>query len=146
MSDREYRILIAEDNAADIYLIQEALRMPRFSHRLEIADNGEEMLKMIARIEEDPAQICPDLFLLDLNLPRRSGDEVLAYIRQSSRCGRVPVIVITSSDSPRDRNRTRELGASYYFRKPADLEKFLAIGGIVRQILEQHADAVPQFS
>ena len=72
------------------------------------------------------------------------GDEILARIRQSSRCAGVPVIVITSSDSPQDRARARDLGASFYFRKPADLEKFMAIGGIVRGFLETQKDAAPQ--
>lgn len=143
MADSPYRILIAEDNPADVYLIEEALRRHDFTYRLETADNGEDMLKMIASIERDPSQSCPDLFLVDLNLPRRPGDEVLARIRESSRCAHVPVIVITSSDSPQDRARARELGASFYFRKPADLELFMSIGDIVREILENRADSVP---
>jgi two-component system, chemotaxis family, response regulator Rcp1 len=144
MSEILYRIWIAEDNPADVYLIQEALRRHEFAYRLETAENGEEMLKMIAALDHDPSASCPDLFLIDLNLPRKPGDEILARIRQSSRCAHVPVIVITSSDSPRDRARVRELGASFYFRKPADLEKFMAIGGIVREFLETRPDEIPQ--
>jgi chemotaxis family two-component system response regulator Rcp1 len=139
MTEPGYRILIAEDNPADVYLINEALKRQLFAYRLETADNGEEMLNRIAKIDQDPSQSCPDIFLLDLNLPRRSGDEILARIRKSSRCAHVPVIVITSSDSPQDRAKVRELGASFYFRKPADLERFMAIGGIVRQFLEGEA-------
>jgi two-component system, chemotaxis family, response regulator Rcp1 len=136
MADRPYRIWIAEDNAADVYLIEEALRRQEFTYRLATAGNGEEMLNMISALEQNAAETCPDLFLIDLNLPRRSGDEILAQIRQSSRCAHVPAIVITSSDSPRDRARAHDLGASFYFHKPADLEKFMAIGGIVRHFLE----------
>ena len=132
-----YRIWIAEDNPADVYLIEEALRRYGFSYRLEVADNGEDMLKMIAGIDQDPLALCPDLFLIDLNLPKRPGDEILARIRQTSRCAHVPAIVITSSDSPLDRARARDLGASFYFRKPADLERFMAIGGIVRDFLTE---------
>ena len=136
MADTSYRIWIAEDNPADVYLIEEALRRHEFAYHLRTADNGEDMLNMIAKLEPGPAESCPDLFLIDLNLPRRPGDEILARIRQSSRCAHVPVIVITSSDSPQDRARARELGASFYFRKPADLERFMAIGGIVRDFLK----------
>jgi two-component system, chemotaxis family, response regulator Rcp1 len=143
MPQNPYRIWIAEDNGADVYLIDEALRRNEFAYRLTTADNGEDMLKLIADLDRDPSQTCPDLFLIDLNLPRRSGDEILAHIRQSSRCARVPAIVITSSDSPQDRARARELGASFYFRKPADLEKFMAIGGIVRKFLEAHNGGGP---
>jgi chemotaxis family two-component system response regulator Rcp1 len=139
-----YRIWIAEDNPADVYLIQEAMRRHEFEYQLEVADNGEDMLKKLARLEQDPSASCPDLFLIDLNLPKRPGDEILERIRQSSRCAHVPAIVITSSDSPRDRARARELGASFYFRKPADLERFMAIGGIVRDFLEKESDGVPQ--
>jgi two-component system, chemotaxis family, response regulator Rcp1 len=136
--------MIAEDNAADIYLIEEALRRRDFAYLLETATNGEDMLNRIARIDRDPSETCPDLFLLDLNLPRRPGDEILERIRNSSRCAHVPVIVITSSDSPRDRARARELGASFYFRKPPDLEKFMAIGQIVQDILR--GDTIRQAS
>lgn len=144
MAERSYQIWIAEDNPADVYLIEEALRRHEFAYGLAIAGNGEDMLNMIARMERDPAENCPDLFLIDLNLPRRSGAEILAKIRQSQRCAQVPAIVITSSDSPQDRAQARELGASYYFRKPADLEKFMAIGGVVRKFLESRPEGAPQ--
>ena len=78
MPETPYRIWIAEDNPADVYLIEEALRRHQFEYRLETADNGEDMLKMIAGVDQDPSLSCPDLFLIDLNLPRRPGDEVLA--------------------------------------------------------------------
>ena len=142
-SENTYRIWIAEDNPADVYLIEEALRRHEFTYRLTTADNGEDMLNMIARLDRDPSESCPDLFLIDLNLPRRSGDEILARLRKSGRCAQVPAIVITSSDSPQDRARVRELGASFYFRKPADLERFMAIGEIVRKFLEKQTDSVP---
>jgi chemotaxis family two-component system response regulator Rcp1 len=143
MTEIPYRIWIAEDNPADVYLIEEALRRHDFTYRLTTADNGEDMLNMIATLDRDPSQSCPDLFLIDLNLPRRSGDEILAQLRRSHRCGQVPAIVITSSDSPQDRARASELGASFYFRKPADLERFMAIGGIVRKFLEAEASVPP---
>jgi CheY-like chemotaxis protein len=146
MEGNAYRIWIAEDNPADVYLIEEALRRHQFAYLLKTADNGEDMLKMIAELDRDPGESCPDLFLVDLNLPRRSGDEILAGIRKSNRCAQVPAIVITSSDSPQERDRVRQLGASFYFRKPADLEKFMAIGGIVRRYLETQTDGVPQAS
>jgi CheY-like chemotaxis protein len=136
MPNTPYRILIAEDNAADVYLVEEALRRHAVKYRLEIADNGEDMMKLIEKIEWDPAESCPDIFLIDLNLPRRSGDEILARIRQSVKCAAVPVVVITSSDSAQDRARVKELGGSFYFRKPADLERFMSIGGIVLEFVQ----------
>ena len=144
MAESPYRIWIAEDNPADVYLIEEALRRHEFTYRLATAGNGEDMLNMIARLDQDPTESCPDLFLIDLNLPRRSGAEILALIRRSNRCAKIPAIVITSSDSPQDRARASELGASFYFRKPADLEKFMAIGGVVRKFLEPQTDGAPR--
>ena len=143
MADGAYRILMAEDNAADVYLVNQALQLQQLAYHLETADNGEDMLKMIARIDRDLSQTCPDLFLVDLNLPKRPGDEILAHIRDSNRCSDVPVIVITSSDSPQDRARARELGASFYFRKPTDLERFMSIGQIVRDFLEPQPGVAP---
>ena len=143
MAENPYRIWIAEDNPADVYLIEEALRRHEFTYRL---DDGRQWRRHVEHDREarpEPAESCPDLFLIDLNLPRRSGDEILARLRHSSRCSQVPAIVITSSDSPQDRARARELGASFYFRKPADLERFMAIGGIVRKFLETQTDGVP---
>ncbi len=110
MAEISYRIWIAEDNPADVYLVEEALRRHEFAYALRTADNGETMMNMIAELERDPSESSPDVFLIDLNLPRRSGDEILARIRQTNRCAHTPVIVITSSDSPQDRARTRELG------------------------------------
>ena len=143
MADGAYRILMAEDNAADVYLVNQALQLQRLDYHLETADNGEDMLNMIASIDRDLSQTCPDLFLVDLNLPKRPGDEILAHIRDSNRCSAVPVIVITSSDSPQDRARARELGASFYFRKPPDLERFMSIGQIVRDFLEPQRGVAP---
>jgi CheY-like chemotaxis protein len=143
MAQNAYRIWIAEDNPADVYLIEEALRRHQFDYRLTTAGNGEDMLNLIAGLDENPSEQCPDLFLIDLNLPRRSGDEILEHIRHSKRCAQVPAIVITSSDSPQDRARARQLGASFFFRKPADLERFMMIGGIVRNFLEPQNDGVP---
>jgi two-component system, chemotaxis family, response regulator Rcp1 len=143
MADSFYRIWIAEDNPADVYLIGEALRRLEFTYRLATAGNGEDMLNMIARLDQDPSESCPDIFLIDLNLPRRSGAEILAHIRQSHRCAKIPAIIITSSDSPQDRAQARELGASFYFRKPADLEKYMAIGEVVRDFLQPQTDGAP---
>lgn len=143
MAELAYRIWIAEDNPADVYLIEEALRREGFPYRLQIADNGEDMMNKIAALDQNPNEKPPDLFMIDLNLPRRSGADILAGIRRSSSCAHVPVIIITSSDSPEDRSRTRELGASYYFRKPPELDRFLSIGGIVGRLLTTPVDPAP---
>jgi CheY-like chemotaxis protein len=73
--------------------------------------------------------------LLDLNLPRRTGDEILLKMRQSPEWTGVPVVVVTSSNSPHDRDRAARLGANHYFRKPADYEEFMRLGAVVRSVI-----------
>lgn len=93
------------------------------------------------KADTDPAFDCPDLVLLDLNLPRATGSRVLTRIRQSRRCEATPIIIITSSDSPLDRENSANLGATDYFQKPGDLAGFMQLGRIVRDALGQKAAA-----
>jgi chemotaxis family two-component system response regulator Rcp1 len=94
---------------------------------------GESLLKYVESIEAGQAD-CPEMLLLDINLPRYSGTEILERFRLG-RCTEVPAIVITSSDSPRDRAEAARLGVLHYFRKPQDYDEFMKIGGIVRNAL-----------
>jgi DNA-binding response OmpR family regulator len=77
----------------------------------------------------------PHLVLLDLNLPRRSGDQILQHLRHSDRCKDIPVVVVTSSDSPRDKAEMSRLGATRYFRKPSRLDEFMRLGPLVRELV-----------
>jgi CheY-like chemotaxis protein len=77
----------------------------------------------------------PSLALLDLNLPRANGNRILTRIRQSPRAGSIPIIIVTSSDSPLDRDAAAKLGASGYFQKPGDLAGFMQLGQVVRDAL-----------
>jgi CheY-like chemotaxis protein len=92
------------------------------------------MLRTIERIDAGEMP-CPDVVLLDLNLPRRNGTEVLARIRESPSCGQVPVIVVTSSNARRDRETMVRLGASEYFHKPSDYDGFMSLGEVVRRVV-----------
>ena len=78
-----------------------------------------------------------DLILLDLNLPKIDGSTVLSELRQHPESARVPVIVVTSSDSPKDKARMAQLGISYYFRKPTEYDEYMQLGGIVKQVMDQ---------
>jgi DNA-binding response OmpR family regulator len=79
----------------------------------------------------------PGLLLIDLNIPRKDGTHVLSRLRRSPRCGEIPVIMISSSDSPVDRGRALELGVKEYFRKPSSLVEFMSLGKTVRRVLDE---------
>lgn len=106
---------------------------------LIVVEDGQAALHFIEHADSDGQVVCPDLVLLDLNLPRATGSRVLTRIRQSPRCAGVPIIIITSSDSPLDRESAARLGATGYFQKPGDLAGFMQLGRIVRDALEKNA-------
>jgi DNA-binding response OmpR family regulator len=133
----QIEILLAEDNRADVTLVEEALRLHELNAKLYIMDDGEKAIRFIDDLDRNPDAQCPQLFLLDLNLPRRTGEEVLARKLESEKCRNIPVIILTSSDSPRDRAMTTRLGANRYFRKPPSFDGFMQIGAIVREVISQ---------
>lgn len=124
------KILLAEDNPADVYLIEEALREHKVPFELTVAEDGEAAIGMIL-----DGTISPNLILLDLNMPKRSGAEVLGRLRSKAAGAAIPVIVLTSSDSPTDREEALRLGATCYIRKPTGLDEFLEIGATIKQLL-----------
>lgn len=131
---RMLKVLLAEDNPADVYLIREALREHGVECQISVASDGRRVLELIAKAEpletEDLA-----LIILDLNLPLHDGIEILRQLRGSSALAHVPVVVLTSSDSPRDRVIASELGAASYLRKPSNLEQFLELGAVFKDLL-----------
>lgn len=110
------------------------MRLENLPLDLLVAQDGEQAIDFIARAEADPGAAGPDLLLLDINLPKRDGFDVLRYVRASERCRNAPVLVITSSDSPSDRQQAAELGAGY-FQKPPSYEEFMKLGGVLRKML-----------
>lgn len=132
------RILLAEDNDGDVFLVRRALEKRGLPHELVLAHNGEEALIWLDHHQgEKNGDARPDLILLDLNLPRVDGGQLLSHIRKSDTFSRTPVIVLTSSDSPKDRQMALELGANLYFRKPTDLASFMDLGRIVEETLRE---------
>jgi len=130
--------VIAEDNKADLALIQRALKQSGIEANFHIAEDGEKVIRFFERADADPAAPCPDLLLLDINLPRFKGGDILRKLRTSSRCKEILVLVVTSSDSTRDRAEMDALGANGYFRKPSAFSEFMALGEIVRDLLARH--------
>jgi CheY-like chemotaxis protein len=128
-------ILLAEDNLGDVLLVQLALREHHIVHELHVVRDGGEALAFVARMGQPEGTPCPDLLLLDLNMPKADGAEVLEEFRKHPACAHTPVIAVTSSDTPKDRTLMAALGVDRYFRKPSDLEAFLKLGGVVREVI-----------
>jgi CheY-like chemotaxis protein len=132
---RPWQILIAEDSKPDVFLIRQALQKAGIKAQLHVVDDGEKTVRFFERADADPEAPRPDLVLLDINLPRYKGTEVLRNLRASSRCKDALVLVVTSSDSSRDREVMDALGANGYFRKPSEYSEFMTLGQIVRDLL-----------
>jgi CheY-like chemotaxis protein len=116
--------------------VREAIKMENLPLEVHIAPDGERAIDLIATAENDPAAPCPHVLLIDINLPRIDGFEVLRRIRASAKFKNIPVLVVTSSDSPADQREAAKLGARY-FRKPVTYDEFMKIGGFLRQFLEE---------
>ncbi|MGI8746636.1 MAG: response regulator [Bryobacteraceae bacterium] len=129
-------ILLAEDNRGDILLVQQALEEHHIPHELHVVTDGEEALHFVTRMGKPGEAPCPDVLLLDLNLPKADGYQVLSEFRQHPECAHTPVIVVTSSDAPKDRAGMAALGIARYFRKPSELDAFMQLGAVVREVVE----------
>ena len=127
------RILIIEDHAPDVYLVKEALRASRVTFELIHLGDGSAAR---AYLTDVPSAGVPDLIFLDLNIPKADGLELLRMIRSWPHLAHVPVAVITSSCSPKDKEEAYRQGANLFITKPAGLSEFLAvIGGAAKHLL-----------
>jgi CheY-like chemotaxis protein len=130
-------VLLAEDNPGDVFLVRRALEKHGLRDvELVVVEDGQAALRYVERVDADDSMDCPTLALLDLNLPRATGNRILTRIRQSLRCKEIPIIIVTSSDSPLDRDAASQLGATAYFQKPGDLAGFMHLGQVVRDALD----------
>lgn len=133
-------ILLAEDNPADVYLIREALSEHGVEFKMRVVSDGRELLRIITGEEPNAETKNLKLIILDLNLPRHDGIEILERLRDTD-LAHVPVVVLTSSDSPRDRQLATSLGAARFLRKPSGLEQFLSLGAVFKDLLQQREGA-----
>ncbi len=131
MIPKMIEILLVEDNPGDVRLIQEALKENKLRNQLHVAKDGAEALDFLRRAVAFADAPRPDLILLDLNLPKKDGHEVLSDIKEDPDLKRIPVVVLTTSDDEHDILASYNLHANAYVTKPLDLEQFL---NIVRQI------------
>jgi CheY-like chemotaxis protein len=121
-------ILLVEDNQVHVWVVREALRTHQIEHELFVATDGEQAIEFVGRMGRHASTPYPDMVLLDLNLPKADGAEVLRELRQHPVGARTLAIVVTSSDSAKDRARVAALGISRYFLKPTDFAEFLHLG------------------
>jgi DNA-binding response OmpR family regulator len=126
---------LAEDNPGDVELLRLALEEHGISCELFVAGDGEKAFSFIREIGSGVMQ-CPCLAIIDLNLPKRNGREVLRYLRSYPAFATVPVVILSSSASPKDIAEATQLGASKYIRKPTNLEEFLEVGGLLKLQIE----------
>ena len=127
MNGRVIEILLVEDNLGDARLTQEALREARVLNRLNHVRDGVEALAFLRREEPFKTAPRPDIILLDLNLPRKDGREVLSEIKRDDRIRRIPVVVLTVSQADEDILRAYNLNANCYIAKPVDLDQFIKV-------------------
>jgi CheY-like chemotaxis protein len=125
--NRPIEILLVEDNPGDARLTEEALKEGKVRNNLHMARDGVEAMAFLRREGTYKDAPRPDLVLLDLNLPRKDGREVLAEMKEHSDLRLIPVVVLTTSEAEQDVLRTYELRANCYITKPVDLEKFITI-------------------
>ena len=120
-------ILLVEDNPGDVRLTQEALKEDKILNNLHLAKDGIEAISFLRREREYADAVRPDLILLDLNLPKKDGREVLMEIKKDEELRRIPVVVLTTSRAEEDIIRTYDCHANCYITKPVDFEQFINV-------------------
>ena len=124
-------VLLVEDDPGDVLLIREAFDFDKVHNNLNVVNEGEQALAYLRREGEYSGSLRPDLVLLDLNLPRKDGREVLAEVKADETLRAIPIVVLTTSEAEEDVLKSYQLHANAYVTKPVDFERFVSI---VRQI------------
>jgi chemotaxis family two-component system response regulator Rcp1 len=120
-------ILLVEDNPGDVRLTREALRDAEVTNTLRVVTDGEQAMSYLRRQGDHQDAVRPDLVLLDLNLPRKDGREVLAEMKQDPDLRRIPVVVLTTSQDDEDVSRTYDLHANCFVTKPVNLTDYMRV-------------------
>jgi two-component system, chemotaxis family, response regulator Rcp1 len=127
MTQRPIEILLVEDNVLDVKLTREALKEGKISNNLHVARDGEEALNFLFRRGDFADAIRPDIVLLDLNLPRVDGREVLAKVKADPGLRPIPVVVLTTSKADQDIVKSYDLNVNCYITKPVDMSQFVDV-------------------
>lgn len=116
--------------------MREAIASAGIDANIDVVQDGHSATQRIDGADANEQIPCPDLILLDMNLPKKSGDEVLHHLRASVRCRNTRVLIVSSSDAPRDRAAVETFAVSGYFKKPSNYVEFMKLGPMVRELLE----------
>ncbi len=135
-SGTRFRIVVVEDNPCDVDLLRLALEEQGIHCELTVLEDGGEALAMARQRGKYAGFSTPDLMLLDLSLPKNDGPEILEALRANPAFADLTVAVLSSSSSPRDRARLQGFRVSRFITKPADLDEYLKIGAIIKQLLD----------
>ena len=140
----DFHILLVDDSPSDVLIIDRALREENIDHRLTVLQDGRAALDYLVRLKdpEAPAELDPDLVLLDLNLPGLDGCQVLAAIKDDRELRSIPVVILTTSDREEDVRATYAAGANSFIRKPDEYPSYRALVAILRRYW--HETALPR--
>lgn len=129
-----------EDNPADVFLIRDAIRLSGIAARVHVIENGEDAIRFFDSADSDDLAPCPGMLILDINLPRIQGKQVLQHLRQSRRCREAAVIVASTSDALEDRRMAAlATGMNVYFRKPSAYDEFMKLGDLIRDLFPKRS-------
>lgn len=127
MTGKPIEILLVEDNPGDVRLTEEALKEGKVLNSMHVAKNGIEALSFLHKEGKYADAVRPDLILLDLNMPKKDGREVLAEIKHDEKLRRIPVVILTTSEAEEDIVKTYDSHANCYITKPVDLDQFIKV-------------------
>lgn len=131
--DKCVEILLIEDNPADVRLTMEALKEGKLNNNISVVEDGEEALAFLRRDGKYANAPRPDLVLLDLNLPKKRGCEVLAEIKEDPELKHIPVVVLTISENEEDIFKAYKLHVNCYITKPVNLEQFITVVKAIKE-------------
>ncbi len=123
MDKKSFTVLLVEDDLNDIFLVKRAFKLAQIPNPLQVATDGEEAINYLrgdGKYADRAAYPLPRLIVMDIKMPRRTGFEVLAWVKGDALLRRIPIVIVSSSDNPADINRAYELGANAYMVKPVD--------------------------
>jgi two-component system, chemotaxis family, response regulator Rcp1 len=136
------KIVVVEDNAADVFLLRHALDQHREYYALDVLRDGEEAIAFVARLRSARSDAEPCVIVLDLHLPKHDGTAVLRVIRQEPALASVHVVALTTIASPKDEQEVRDLGVRLYRSKPTLVDEWVKLAGEILDICKEQTGAV----